>query len=77
MTLTDYSENAIVSDEGTLNNYDTIDATDGIPLILNTGPAIINEAAPGCWRPPGRTLEIESNVTNNGQVMVEDGGTVD
>ena len=97
VTLSDYSDNSIVSDAGTLNNYDmipgagtigdanltlnnyaTIDANDSIPLILDTGPAIINEAATGILEASsGSTLEIESNVTNNGQVLVKDGGTVE
>ena len=49
-----------------------------IPLILDTGPAIVYEAATGILEASsGSTLEIESNVTNNGQVLVKDSGTVE
>ena len=62
----------------TLDNFATIDATDATPLILATGlNAIINEATTGILEASsGGTLDIESDVTNDGQVLAQDGGTV-
>ena len=62
----------------TLDNFATIDATDATPLILDTGAnAIINEATTGILEASsGGTLDIESNVTNDGQVIAQHGGTV-
>ena len=62
----------------TLDNFATIDATDAVPLILDTGAnAIINEATTGILEASWRgTLDIESDVTNEGQVIAQHGGTV-
>ena len=62
----------------TLDNFAAIDATDASPLILDTGAnAIINEATTGILEASsGGTLDIESNVTNDGQVIAQHGGTV-
>ncbi len=100
LTLTDFTQNQIVSDGNatelfnsdliqgagtigdatlTLDNSATIDATGANPLILDTGGnAIINELTSSTLEASsGSTLQIESAVTNSGQVLALDGGTVE
>ena len=67
----------------TLDNYGHIIATGtSNALILDTGPtgtgnAIINETGGTLEANGGATLEIDSDVTNNGTIVAHGGGTVD